>query len=94
MENIREIIDDELQRVEPEKLPTVLIALSNEEFELFTQTSSFYWDEASTANLKINNGQPVYDGHPVIRMSSLSEPFVIYTEANLGLGVTDYLARD
>ena len=94
MENIREIIDDELQRVRPEKLPTAVIALSSQEYETFTNTSSYYWDEVSSAAANESKSTPVYDGHPVIRMHNLKEPFVIYTEASLGLGVTDYLARD
>jgi hypothetical protein len=94
MENIRELIDDELQRVEPHKLPTALIAMQDEEFEVFTKSISYYWDENNITAKTLDNGSVAYEGHPVIRIHDLPEPVVIYTMADLGLGVTDYLARD
>ncbi len=94
MENIREIIDDELQRIDPDKLPTALIALNNEGYEQFVRTYSYYWDETPAASVTIADGHPVYNGHPIIRMSALLEPYMIFTEASMGRGVTEYLARD
>ncbi len=81
MENIKEVIELELQRIAPEKRPTALIALRKEEYECFAMTQS-----------AAQHNQHSYAGLPVVRINSLIEPVVIYTEARSHC--TDYLAMD
>jgi hypothetical protein len=97
MENVIELIEEELGRVEPNKRHSAVIAMRTAEYDwFFNSAKQEQRDGPWSQGLTEHEGQfqPYYAGMPVIRMDTLIEPVIIYTQAEPEAANSEYLARD